>query len=142
LSPSASSYHLRELAKYGLVEQAPSRGDGRERVWRSTGTGLRIEGEADEPEAMAAEHELIDAYVVRDFNRTREWAARQGQESKEWREASSLMSQKLLLTAGELAAVNEQVSALLEPYRMRGRLAAPPDGGREVAVFYAAFPTR
>ena len=40
LSPSAISYHLRELAKYGLVEQAPSRGDGRERVWRSTGTGL------------------------------------------------------------------------------------------------------
>jgi DNA-binding transcriptional ArsR family regulator len=26
LSPSATSYHLRELAKYGLVEQAPSRG--------------------------------------------------------------------------------------------------------------------
>ena len=39
LSPSATSYHLRELAKYGLVEQAPSRGDGRERVWRSASAG-------------------------------------------------------------------------------------------------------
>ncbi|WP_232075867.1 ArsR/SmtB family transcription factor [Phytohabitans suffuscus] len=35
LSPSATSYHLRALARYGLVEQAPSRGDGRERVWRA-----------------------------------------------------------------------------------------------------------
>ncbi|WP_422772815.1 ArsR/SmtB family transcription factor [Plantactinospora sp. WMMC1484] len=35
LSPSAVSYHLRELAKFGLVEQAPSRGDARERLWRS-----------------------------------------------------------------------------------------------------------
>src|SRR3982751_427340 len=51
LSPSATSYHLRELAKYGLVEQAPSRGDGRERVWRSTGTGLRIDADQQEPGA-------------------------------------------------------------------------------------------
>src|SRR5262249_56777146 len=35
LSPSATSYHLRALAKVGLVEEAPSRGDGRERVWRA-----------------------------------------------------------------------------------------------------------
>ena len=35
LSPSATSYHLRALAKAGLVEEAPSRGDGRERVWRA-----------------------------------------------------------------------------------------------------------
>src|SRR4051794_8221064 len=43
LSPSATSYHLRELAKYGLVEQAPSRGDGRERLWRGTGTSVQID---------------------------------------------------------------------------------------------------
>jgi len=30
LSPSATSYHLRALARAGLVEEAPSRGDGRE----------------------------------------------------------------------------------------------------------------
>src|SRR5260221_7713240 len=36
LSPSATSYHLRELAKAGLIEEAPSRGDGRERVWRES----------------------------------------------------------------------------------------------------------
>src|SRR3982750_5031446 len=51
LSPSATSYHLRELARYGLVEQAPSRGDGRERVWQSPGTGLRIEADQREPGA-------------------------------------------------------------------------------------------
>src|SRR5690349_25088817 len=50
LSPSATSYHLRELAKYGLVEQAPSRGDGRERLWRAVNASLRIEGDVDAPE--------------------------------------------------------------------------------------------
>src|SRR3954463_16231783 len=54
LSPSATSYHLRELAKYGLVEQAPSRGDGRERLWRSTNSGLRIDADLEQPGARAA----------------------------------------------------------------------------------------
>jgi DNA-binding transcriptional ArsR family regulator len=140
LSPSATSYHLRELAKYGLVEQAPSRGDGRERVWRGTSTGLRIEGDPDVPEARAAEQALIDAYMTRDFNRVREWAGRQADEPQQWRDASALMGKNLLLTADELTEVNEQVRLLLEPYRMRVRQADPPEGARQVAVHYAAFP--
>jgi DNA-binding transcriptional ArsR family regulator len=47
LSPSATSYHLRELARYGLVEQAPNRGDGRERVWPSTAAGWNLSGDDD-----------------------------------------------------------------------------------------------
>src|SRR2546429_2370715 len=36
LSPSACSYHLRTLARYGFVEEDPdSAADGRERPWRA-----------------------------------------------------------------------------------------------------------
>src|SRR3984957_17015156 len=36
LSPSACSYHLRTLAKYGFVEEDPGHSaDGRERPWRA-----------------------------------------------------------------------------------------------------------
>ena len=52
LSPSATSYHLRAMAKVGLIREAPSRGDGRERVWRSHLQGLNIEAG---PEGGAAE---------------------------------------------------------------------------------------
>ena len=44
LSPSATSYHLRALARAGLVEAAPGRGDGRERLWRIVGRALRAQG--------------------------------------------------------------------------------------------------
>jgi DNA-binding transcriptional ArsR family regulator len=88
LSPSATSYHLRELAKYGLVEQAPSRGDGRERVWRSTSAGWNLAGDGDQPEVRAAEQELVDVYLSRDFARLRAWFARQHEESTAWRDAS------------------------------------------------------
>jgi DNA-binding transcriptional ArsR family regulator len=140
LSPSATSYHLRELAKYGLVEQAPSRGDGRERLWRSTSTSLWIAGDVEQPEALAAERALIDLYMTRDKERLREWADRQPQESPEWRDAAAMMGQRLLVTAEELLELNKRVRALMEPYRMRDRQEVAPEGAREVVVQYAAFP--
>ena len=140
LSPSATSYHLRELAKYGLVEQAPSRGDGRERVWRSPGTGLRIEGDAEQPEAREAERALVDVFLTRDYDRIRKWAAGRAGEAGPWRDASTLVSTQLLLTVEEMTAVNQKVEELLEPYRVRGRRADPPEGSRTVAVTYTAFP--
>lgn len=140
LSPSATSYHLRELAKIGLVEQAPSRGDGRERVWRSTGAGLRLESDDADPESRAAEQALIDVWLTRDFTRLREWFATQHTQPKQWREAGQLTGQTLLLTAEELVRVNEAVRAVLEPYERRGRIGEEPAGARTVAVHYAAYP--
>lgn len=142
LSPSASSYHLRELAKYGLVEHAPSRGDGRERVWRATSSGVQIQGDPGQPEAWAAERALIDLYLHRDLTRVTEWLDRQAEEPPEWRDAGAMMGQLLLLDADELAALNEQVRALMEPYRMRLREAGEaPKGARQVRINYLAFPT-
>jgi DNA-binding transcriptional ArsR family regulator len=140
LSPSATSYHLRELAKYGLVEQAPSRGDARERVWRSTSSGWSVASDRREPEALAAEQALIDVYLTRDFARLKDWFARQHDEPEEWREASVLSGSMLLLTVDELRAVDRAVRDVLEPYKRRERMADPPDGARTVAVHFAAFP--
>src|SRR5260221_5526260 len=43
MSPSACSYHLRALAKYGFVEEVPSVGlDRRHRTWRAPATGLPL----------------------------------------------------------------------------------------------------
>jgi DNA-binding transcriptional ArsR family regulator len=140
LSPSATSYHLRELAKYGLVEHAPSRGDGRERLWRSVGAGLRIEGDPAQPDAREAERALIDIYLTRDYNRAREWVSRAGELSPAWRDLSMMMSRQTLLTAEELVEVNQQIIAILDRYRLRERERTAPDEARLVLIHYAAFP--
>jgi len=140
LSPSATSYHLRELAKYGLVEQAPSRGDGRERVWRSAGNGLRIDADLSQPGAEAASRTLIDLYLERDLTRVRNWFAHQSEEPAAWRDSSTLMGHRLLLTADELRALNEQVLELVSPYKLRERQSSAPEGARKVALTYMAFP--
>ncbi|MCW2643224.1 MAG: transcriptional regulator, partial [Dactylosporangium sp.] len=74
LSPSATSYHLRALAKYGLVEEAPSRGDGRERVWQRARSGLQFEaGPNESPEVWEAGQILVDAVLARDEVQVRRW---------------------------------------------------------------------
>lgn len=141
LSPSATSYHLRELAKYGLVEQAPSRGDGRERVWRgATSTGLQIDADMAQPGARAAAQALVDLYLNRDLDRMRNWIAKQPQEPKEWADAGTIMGQRLLLTADELQQLNQRIRELTDPYRMRDRQGEAPEGARRVSVSYAAIP--
>jgi DNA-binding transcriptional ArsR family regulator len=140
LSPSATSYHLRELAKFGLVEQAPSRGDGRERVWRSTSAHVQIASVDEEPETLAAQRALVNLYLDRDARRLEEWLDRGRDEPVEWQEASAIMGNTLLMTAEELRALTEKVRDLVEPYQMRTRRASPPEGAREVRVNYLAFP--
>jgi DNA-binding transcriptional ArsR family regulator len=141
LSPSATSYHLRELARYGLVEEAPSRGDARERLWRSAVQSWQLDLRSDAtPETQAAEETLIDVYLARDFERVREWVRRARSEPKQWQDAAIISGPLLLMTAEELMALNAAVRELFEPYRRRARVANPPEGGRIVAIHYAALP--
>src|SRR4051812_23497785 len=67
-TPSNCSYHLRELARVGLVERvndAPggTPSDGRERPWRSTATGWSFETADDDPVAVAANRRLQHAGI-------------------------------------------------------------------------------
>ncbi|MEE6261192.1 ArsR/SmtB family transcription factor [Plantactinospora sonchi] len=140
LSPSATSYHLRELARFGLVEQAPSRGDARERLWRSKARSFGVEAGPDSSqEARAAQETLIEVYAARDYQRIREWARRLGDESKEWYDATTYGGSVLMLTAEELTTLNEAVRELMRPYRRSDRT-RPPEGARAVVVHYAAMP--
>ncbi|BCJ65202.1 ArsR/SmtB family transcription factor [Polymorphospora rubra] len=139
LSPSATSYHLRELAKFGLVEHAPSRGDARERVWRATMRGWSVDAGHD-AEAQAAEQTLVNVFLERDFGRVRDWVRRSHDEPAEWYDAAVIGGPVLLLTADELREVNAKVFELLAPYRRRDRQADPPAGSRRVVVHYATVP--
>lgn len=140
LSPSATSYHLRELAKYGLVEQAPGRGDGRERLWRTVSQHVRIAGDDQEPETHAAERALVDLYLDRDMRRLEYWMDHREELEPEWREVGTILGASLLVTPAELEKIAEAVRVVVEPYQTRIRRADPPDGAREVRADFLAFP--
>jgi DNA-binding transcriptional ArsR family regulator len=68
MTPSAMSYHLRTLAKAGFIEEAPSRGDARERVWRMKIDSFSIAAEPDAPES----HQVIERTMGEAFRERQE----------------------------------------------------------------------
>ncbi len=140
LSPSATSYHLRELARYGLVEEAPSRGDARERLWRSTVESLSFDpGQDAGPEARAAERAIVEIFVANELELVRDWLRRAHDEPTEWYDAAWQSRSSLLLTAPELAELNQAVMKLFEPYVRRTRT-DPPAGARPVSAYFTTLP--
>src|SRR5207248_6990058 len=63
-TPSNCSYHLRTLAKVGLVEEVTS-ADGRERPWRALITGFDIAADEGAP-ITPQEERLLAVSVQRD----------------------------------------------------------------------------
>lgn len=141
LSPSATSYHLRELAKAGLIEEAPSRGDGRERVWRRPRVVVSIDADyPHSPEARQAAMDLVNVVLDQDDAQAREWFARAGREESEWSSVAGIYRLRLLVTPAELEGLVERVLAVLDPYSTLQREEAP-DGARRVAVLLRVVPT-
>ncbi|GAA1357329.1 hypothetical protein GCM10009596_08230 [Arthrobacter rhombi] len=60
LTPSAMSYHLRALEKYGYVERAASEGDGRERRWKAAGDQLVVGSLTD---SIAAKNAFLNVQL-------------------------------------------------------------------------------
>jgi DNA-binding transcriptional ArsR family regulator len=58
LTPSAMSYHLRALEKWGLVERVSPAGDGRERPWRSVGRSIRL-SPSQSPAVLTARGQVL-----------------------------------------------------------------------------------
>jgi DNA-binding transcriptional ArsR family regulator len=140
LTPSATSYHLRALARAGLIEAAPGRGDGRERVWRTQLGGYTVDvGPDSDPETWAAQRELIDTFLVWEAARVQQYLAKVEDEPPEWYSATVLSETVLTLTAEELTQLNEQIQKLIRPYRRRTRT-DPPAAARSVSVMFRAFP--
>lgn len=141
LSPSATSYHLRALARVGLVEAAPGRGDGRERLWRKTAGRYEVTSVADlAPEGREALRALLESLLAWDDARVRRYLTRLDAEPPEWQDAAFFMDSTLQVTAEELTEVGQAVYELLERYRKDRRADLPP-GTRPVSLAIRALPS-
>jgi predicted ArsR family transcriptional regulator len=130
------SFHLRQLAKYGLAERAPA-ADGRERPWQATASSTSWTDGSDDPETRVAADQL-NAVILREYVRRAEaYLAARGEESAEWRAASGFSDSTIYLTAEQLITLTEQVELLLEPYRDGTARAA---GSRPVTIVRLAIP--
>lgn len=139
LNSGSCSFHLRQLARYGLVEEVA--GHGREKPWRATAESTAWPAVITDPE-LAAATQLLGTVVV---ERYRElmlgWLARRTDEPVEWQEAAWFGDLLLHLTPDELATLGKQIDELTAPYRRRVfHPEERPSGSRPVTALHVAVP--
>ena len=134
----ATSYHLRQLESVGLVVDTEA-GAGRSRLWRAAtrSHGWEPSDFAGDEEATTALNWLMRHYLSQLVTSYQRWLDVEESWPAEWRDASSLDDDVVVVTAGQLRALREEISSLLERYRTAG--AGQPDA-RRVAVHHAAYP--
>lgn len=139
-SATTCSFHLRQLAKYGLVEEAGG-GKGRARPWRLTSIGFSLGGHDDAESEMAADA-LMRVVRERQLARFEQWLRTKASYPREWRSAADSSEYVFYLTAEELEQLDRDIHAILMP-RYRERLAHPerrPAGALPVEMLIFSYP--
>lgn len=140
-SSTTCSFHLRQLAKYGFVEEAGG-GKGRARPWRMTTHGMEITNTHDDPDTEIAIDALVSLIRERQLDRYRTWRETRATYPRRWRDAAEDADLVFHLTAEELKQLSEDLLALLRsrfPERNTDPSLRPP-GSVPVEMIVLAYP--
>ncbi|MDA1361330.1 helix-turn-helix domain-containing protein [Glycomyces luteolus] len=146
MTPSAMSYHLRTLAKAGFIEEAPSRGDARERLWRMKIQSFSIRAEDDASESDKVIERTMGAVFVEQHDRNfLRWLDQRFDVDPALRDASLTQQAHLRLTVEEAAEFSRRYQELEQEYAERTRKRAdqgpdPEDGTVVFNVLFRFFP--
>ncbi|WP_435581755.1 ArsR/SmtB family transcription factor [Amycolatopsis thermoflava] len=135
---SNCSWHLRQLAQWGLVERVEA-ADGRERPWRATPVGLDFGEFATDPGVQTAQLAAAGARIAEDGVLGQRFLDTIGSFDREWQDASAINTYALRVTPAELAALTEAIDELVRPYVATIRTGAP-EGARPVQASWRAYP--
>lgn len=139
------SWHLRHLARFGFIEDAPELGDHRERWWRrvaSTATlDIRDAGILEDPAALEAARWYVRDSWAHLTRRLDTWFQTAERWSSAWIGASVLSDTVLHLTATQLESLQADLLAVVDSYRQDHDSPPPADSDvRQVQVAFQAFP--
>ena len=113
LSPSAMSYHLRALEKWGIVVRDDRSGDGRERPWRAGANDLSV-GRPDR--ALGASVRQASNTVISTFMAGLNKAVDAHLDKAPEAKSIKMSRGRLYLTDEEAAALNRDLDALVQRY--------------------------
>lgn len=118
-SSGSTSYHLRQLAAFGFVEEVTGQGTGRERWWRALHRGTRWETQdfLDEPGGR----EVVEELSHRQLGQQSRLLAAHAEEREElddaWRAAVSLNDWALHLSPASVRELGEELNGVLARWR-------------------------
>jgi len=141
-SPANCSWHLRQLARYGFVEEAGG-GTGRQRPWQIVVRRNVWDGGGQDAEAALAGDAAADVLFAREYEEIRAWWARARSDDPEWWDAPFVTRSIGWLTAEELAELGKEIVPILNRYTHR--VADPkrrPPGSRPVRFVAWGYPAQ
>jgi DNA-binding transcriptional ArsR family regulator len=138
-SPANTSWHLRQLARYGFIEEAGG-GTGRQRPWQMIVQSNTFGDPGADRETAAAVQATIDLWLTREVDALKAWQRREADEP-EWSQAAYLSMGMGFYTLEELRTLGEQIGELLAPYfsRLTDPSSRPP-GARPVRTVQWGVP--
>jgi DNA-binding transcriptional ArsR family regulator len=139
LTPANCSFHLRQLAKHGFVEEGAPR-SGRARPWRIGSVRHSWDETGADAETDAAARTLTSVVLHRDVARLEDWIAGRREAEPEWRRAAFLTESLMYLTREELEALGQAITEQVLAYSDRIDPDLRPDGAVPVQFLTAGFP--
>lgn len=136
----ATSYHLRQLAEVGLVEEDPELGTKRERFWRASQQAMswRSTEHDTDPDARAASEWLV-RYLHRRYGQmVDEWLDVREDWPTEWRDAADQSDYTVTVTPEQLTELTRRVQELYAEYGTD----EPEEGAERVFLINYAMPQR
>jgi DNA-binding transcriptional ArsR family regulator len=140
-SSGSTSYHLRQLARYGFVEDDPDQPPGRQRRWRATAPGTHVEAKAfiEDPEAFAIVGRLIHWQLARFSDDLSAFVASVNEWDASWLDAACSHDSSMRMDPDQLARFSREIRDLIASYRDE---TAGATEGEIVSIYCGAVPTR
>jgi hypothetical protein len=139
-TPANCAFHLRTLARYGLVEEAGG-GKGRERPWRRSTAGFTMELEQDDPRTAAAAGVLNHFWVNTTLDRARATLLNESSWPDQLARKLATTQSLRYVTEAEAEQLQADLVAVVDRYRERNDdPAARPPGAMPIEFLLMAYP--
>lgn len=142
-SPSVTSWHLRHLASYGLVEDWDGGTDRRQRWWQATSRGFRFQAPADAEDAHGhAAYRMLSAQLLRvGLDQVRSWAETTEPDlAPEWRDVTGVSNTTVPVTQKEAEEILGAIDELLGRFVRRRDSGEVPAAARRVRFLRYSLP--
>lgn len=143
ISHGLASHHLRQLAKYGFIEQVAGK-DNRERPWRQAADSYHWPDSQSDPETAAATDVFEQVLAERVLEGFLRWQEQRRDWPAEWLAGAGLSTTTVYLTPAELSELTAEFDVVFRRWvetRPIGDAANRPAGSKPVDLSYFAVPT-
>lgn len=136
LSPSATSYHLRALEKFGIVIRGDASGDARQRPWRAAADSLSVRPETYRAAGLDASSSSFTGWLA-DLDAGLARAGRAIADGHD--DVGHTSHSRLWLTPTEMVELRDRLIDLVDEYKNRTR-ADHPEMARPWDTYHAVLP--